>query len=328
MYGGAFAALAALGDGEDADAVVAEVVPGSADGDDSPALSEPGAEHPFVCDPGDHAETPAVAFEHIAPLLRRLAHRLGPLAPGVLKIYDPYFCKGTCKLRLGELGFSSVYNRNEDCYAAWAQGRAPPFDVLVSNPPYTGDHLERVFAFAWACGKPFMLLVPAYVARKSWMLSHLDAAAARGGAACRPAYLGPAQAYIFEAPSDRADVRHKRAAGADGAGGTLGAAGSPAFAVKAAKFQAVWVISLGASHQAPILEWWRRNHGAATSCVLANTPEGLPQLAQQSAARLTPAERRWKRKHGTDEEVGLSSKGAKTSNDPEESRVHGADEAS
>lgn len=45
--------------------------------------------HPFtVEDPGDHAETPFVAFEHIAPVLRGIARRLGK-APADLRVYDP-----------------------------------------------------------------------------------------------------------------------------------------------------------------------------------------------------------------------------------------------
>lgn len=38
--------------------------------------------------------------------------------------------------------------RNEDFYAVKAAGRCPEFDVLVTNPPFSGDHLERIFRFA------------------------------------------------------------------------------------------------------------------------------------------------------------------------------------
>jgi hypothetical protein len=47
-----------------------------------------GAEHPFATEAGDHAETPKAAYQHIAPLLSRLATRLGT-TPAELKIYDP-----------------------------------------------------------------------------------------------------------------------------------------------------------------------------------------------------------------------------------------------
>ena len=38
--------------------------------------------------------------------------------------------------------------RNEDFYAVKAAGRCPEFDVLVTNPPFSGDHLDRIFRFA------------------------------------------------------------------------------------------------------------------------------------------------------------------------------------
>lgn len=49
--------------------------------------------HPFVTEAGDHAETPIEAYQHIAPLLARIAHRLQkPVAE--LVVYDPYYCEG------------------------------------------------------------------------------------------------------------------------------------------------------------------------------------------------------------------------------------------
>lgn len=39
-------------------------------------------------------------------------------------------------------------------------GKLPEFDVLVTNPPFSGDHIERTLAFALACRKPWFLLLP------------------------------------------------------------------------------------------------------------------------------------------------------------------------
>ena len=65
----------------------------------SPLLGADGgataSEHPFETEPGDHAETPLDAYEHIAPLLTRLARRLDT-TPALLRIYDPYYCEGRC----------------------------------------------------------------------------------------------------------------------------------------------------------------------------------------------------------------------------------------
>eukprot|EP01045_Picozoa_sp_COSAG04_P000333 COSAG04_NODE_7_length_45988_cov_220.188869_18_plen_76_part_00 len=50
---------------------------------------------------------------------------------------------------LQRLGFESVYNRNEDFYAAIEDGRTPEHDVVVTNPPYSGDHAARLLRW---CG--------------------------------------------------------------------------------------------------------------------------------------------------------------------------------
>ena len=41
-----------------------------------------------------------------------------------------------------------------------ASGCLPEHDVLVTNPPYTADHVERFLRFAVDNGKPWLLLVP------------------------------------------------------------------------------------------------------------------------------------------------------------------------
>jgi hypothetical protein len=94
-------------------------------------------DHPFQTEPGDHAETPLEAYEHIAPLLHRLARRLDK-TPGSLRIYDPYYCEGGMLTHMHALGFESVYNRPEDFYAKQATGSCPEYDVLCTNPPFSG----------------------------------------------------------------------------------------------------------------------------------------------------------------------------------------------
>ncbi|CAM9267031.1 unnamed protein product [Discosporangium mesarthrocarpum] len=68
---------------------------------------------------------------HVAPLLRGVADSLGK-PQGDLRVYDPYFCQGSVKVRLGALGFHHVINRNEDFYKV-AEGecyRIPSWSVL------------------------------------------------------------------------------------------------------------------------------------------------------------------------------------------------------
>ena len=50
-------------------------------------------------DPADHCETPYRAYVHIAPILKRLAQRMGK-TPATLCVWDPYFCLGTMKTHL------------------------------------------------------------------------------------------------------------------------------------------------------------------------------------------------------------------------------------
>ena len=137
--------------------------------------------HPFVVtDARDHAETPLAAYEHLEPLLFRLCAALGT-TKAALRIYDPYYCAGSMAAHLRSLGFHSVINRNEDCYAAWAAGRAPDFDVLITNPPFSADHIPRALAFAARCGKPWAMLVPEFCARKAYFRPALGLPPLAGG---------------------------------------------------------------------------------------------------------------------------------------------------
>ena len=106
----------------------------------------PAAEHPFESEPGDHAETPLEAYQHIAPLLSRLARRLDKTAAS-LSIYDPYYCEGGMMRHMNQLGFESVYNRCEDFYAIQAAGQVPEYDILVTNPPFSGGEHQTAIAF-------------------------------------------------------------------------------------------------------------------------------------------------------------------------------------
>ena len=56
--------------------------------------------------------------------------------------------------------------RKEDFYAAHANNSLPSFDVMVTNPPYSGDNMEKLLDIACSVGKPFFLLLPNYVYRK------------------------------------------------------------------------------------------------------------------------------------------------------------------
>lgn len=93
---------------------------------------------------------------------------------------------------LHELGVMNVINRNRDFYADVAAGDVPSkfwvyfipchivvivfspitiwkeHDILVTNPPYSGDHKQKLLRYLSQSDKPFCLLLPVYVAAKSY----------------------------------------------------------------------------------------------------------------------------------------------------------------
>lgn len=71
---------------------------------------------------------------------------------------------------LNSLGFKDVYNKREDFYAKQDLGQIPDYDVLVTNPPYSGDHVERLLTFCTHSEKPYFLLMPNYCYMKDYYL--------------------------------------------------------------------------------------------------------------------------------------------------------------
>lgn len=115
----------------------------------------------------DHFETPQRAYEDLAPALRKVAALLGKEVRD-LRIYDPYFCRGSMKSFLGDLGFQAVYNENEDCYSSARWRDASLYDVIVTNPPYSGTHKERFMTWARQTRRPWFCLMWSFAASKQW----------------------------------------------------------------------------------------------------------------------------------------------------------------
>ena len=79
--------------------------------------------------------------------------------------------------KLASLGFPRVHNKNEDCYAVMASGQLPSHDIVISAPPYSGDHLERIVEFCMSpaqASKIWLLLLPNWVERKPHLEQHLS----------------------------------------------------------------------------------------------------------------------------------------------------------
>ena len=122
----------------------------------------------FQVDDTDHCETPFDAYQDVLELLDQVAKSLGKNRSN-LSIYDPYYCDGGVTKRLASLGFANVRNVNRDFYDDIANGLTPPYDILVTNPPYSGVHIEKLLHFC--CDnrtKPFLLLMPHFVYTKDY----------------------------------------------------------------------------------------------------------------------------------------------------------------
>ena len=157
------------------------------------------ARHPFQADPSDHAETSKESYDDILPLLDALAKDLGKKRD-TLSIYDPYYCDGGVKKRLVSLGFKKCYNRNEDFYEKIETGTTPDYDVLLTNPPYSGNHPEKMLRFCAATGKPWLALVPNWVYAKEYFRAIFGDEDSINGNSSAPFFLVPKQRYSYYVP--------------------------------------------------------------------------------------------------------------------------------
>lgn len=108
------------------------------------------------------------------------------------------YCAGRTPRLLAQLGFHKVEHSNQDFYKVVREKRQPKHDVLITNPPYSGDHKKRCLEYCRASGKPWFLLVPNYVATKDYYrLAVLGEAAGPGG---EPFYVVPETKYSFDHP--------------------------------------------------------------------------------------------------------------------------------
>ncbi|CBJ33721.1 conserved unknown protein [Ectocarpus siliculosus] len=155
-------------------------------------------EYPFEVEECDHCETSERAYSDISPLLSALAAELGK-PPEDLVIYDPYYCQGSTVGRLASLGFPRVHNRKEDFYEVVKNGNIPQHDVVVTNPPFSGEHMPKILKFCARQGaKPWFLLLPNYVYLKDYYEPSLGRRSGQG--ATRPFYLTPPKRYMYYSP--------------------------------------------------------------------------------------------------------------------------------
>jgi hypothetical protein len=216
-------------------------------------------------DEADHCETPFRAYRDVEPFLFALAKALKK-TKATLRVYDPYYCEGSMVAHLNALGFESVYNRNEDFYERVAANTTPEFDVLVTNPPYSGEHFKRILSFCRACGKPWLLLLPNFVCRKQYYQPSI-------GPSARPLFLIPdaSKPYRYWAPGRQGfDVRAK---------GTT-------------PFETFWYVEFaGVLDPVEQRAWWLKKYKAHSTCDIPALDDALPQQ-QRLQKRPNPKVRR------------------------------------
>lgn len=206
---------------------------------------------PYPTDADDHCETPKEAYGHIAPLLHALKEQS-------LRIYDPYYCDGAVQTNLAELGFPNVYNMKEDCYQVWERANLPDFHAVITNPPYSGDHIEKLMSFVTspAYGKrPWFLLLPNWVHKKDFFVNATKNIA--------PFYIVPRKRYVYIPPvgfreAKKSDV-HK----------------------KSSPFVSMWYIWGGTNSRNQLLIQSYYDRGGDGPCDLARSKSALRDLRRK-----------------------------------------------
>jgi hypothetical protein len=147
--------------------------------------------HPFSGSEADDRETPLVAIEDLNPALLAAAGAKG-ISQLDLHIYDPYYCRGAMNDHFISLGYNAerIHNDPVDCYNAQKNNSVPEFHVLVSNPPFSGDHIQRCLHYAVASKKPWALLLPSNVMLRPWFAKETQSQ--------QIMFIAPHERYGFE----------------------------------------------------------------------------------------------------------------------------------
>jgi hypothetical protein len=101
---------------------------------------------------------------------------------------------------LQELGIKTVLNFNRDFYADIKKKRIPEHDVLITNPPYSGEHKPKLLQYLSSnSSKPYALLLPVYTATKSYWKDFAELQT-RSPQIAVPLYLLPPESYEYDHP--------------------------------------------------------------------------------------------------------------------------------
>lgn len=163
--------------------------------------------HSFSTNVLDHCETPRAAYEHLGSFLEvvgKMLHKdIQPTKS--VRIWDPFYCNGSMKTIFQDMGFhnDNIIHQNVDFYQLIRDQTIPDHDILVTNPPYSDDHIHRLLEFVvtdeTAKARPSCLLLPNWVSRQPDYAQRFSDILEQQGHELL--YLSPLQAYTYTMPT-------------------------------------------------------------------------------------------------------------------------------
>ncbi len=237
--------------------------------EDSTTATTGDCDFPYPTDPDDHCESPLDSYKDIKPILDYLAKSTN--GKDNLRIYDPYYCNGLVKENLAQMGYTNVYNMKEDAYKTWDESDStqpyPEYDVFITNPPYSEDHIERLMNHLGTShrvvggAKPWCLLMPTYVHKKDYFKQII--AKQKKSKKSQPFYLVPKKRYVYLPPKNFREKKdsdvHK----------------------KSSPFVSMWYIWGGSTENNEALIRAYQKHGGENSCDLARSGSALRDLRRK-----------------------------------------------
>ncbi|KAL7447190.1 hypothetical protein ACHAXM_011182 [Skeletonema potamos] len=225
-----------------------------------------GPSFPYKTDEDDHCETPLQAYTDIQSILDALCKSMGK-SKSSLKIYDPYFCNGSVVNHLASLGYPNVYNKKENCYAVWEAQQEPPFDVFITNPPYSADHIDKLMTYITSTckfgPKPWLLLMPNWVHKKDY---YENSTTKNQVNPSYPFYIVPKKRYVYVPPPD---FREKKASDVH---------------KKSSPFVSMWYVWGGTSQKNDALIQAFQRSDAVSVCDVARSKSALRDLRRNGSS--------------------------------------------
>jgi len=128
----------------------------------------------------------------------------------------------------------------------------PPHDVIVTNPPYSDDHIPKILSICARSQKPWLILVPNYVYTKAYYEDVLT----QPEGILKPFYIVPKTRYYYWTPEGFRDNEAK---------------------AKTSPFLSFWFLHM-AEHTPSLIKWWLKEGVKAQGeeVVLARNEKALP----------------------------------------------------